>query len=121
MKRSLLLLSMFTTLLIVVQSKANASTTLNPISTIAKADSVAYTGKYKMAEGSPVEEVTVAVRGEKVFAQGGDYPESELVFKKDDEYEEPGLGAMFIFVRTDGKVTGLKILVQGMELVGTKL
>ena len=63
----------------------------------------------------------------KVFFKAGDllgeasgYPATKLTRKKDDEFEESNFGAVITFTRTDGKVTGIKVAVQGQELLGTK-
>jgi hypothetical protein len=89
----------------------------------AKADTLniaEYQGVYKLAPGNPVEQVNVRVADGKVYAAGGEYSETEIKFIKPDQYEEPGLQAIFTFERTNGKVTKLKIIVQDMELIAEK-
>jgi hypothetical protein len=93
-------------------------------STIVAKDSVdltQYVGKYKLAEGSPVESVTFSIKEGKLVAAAGEYPETALNFKVKDQFEDSGMGAVFTFLRADDKVLKVKIEVQGMELLAERV
>ena len=96
----------------------------NAISIVALADSIDlndYVGKFKLAEGSPVEAVSFVIKEGKLVGIAGEYPESVLAVKIKDKFEDSGMGGIFTFIRTDGKVDKVKIEVQGFELLGTKV
>ena len=84
-------------------------------------DLAEYVGKYKLAEGSPVESVLFVLKDGKLVAQAGEYPETTLSPKVKDIFEDSGMGGVFTFSRTDGKVNKLKIEVQGFELLAEKV
>jgi hypothetical protein len=79
-----------------------------------------YYGSYKMADNPMVEKMKVFFKDGSLQGEATGYPATKLTRKKDDEFEESSFGAVITFTRTDGKVTGIKVAVQGQELVGTK-
>jgi hypothetical protein len=79
-----------------------------------------YYGSYKMADNPMVEKMKVFFKDGELLGEATGYPATKLTRKKDDEFEESSFGAVITFTRTDGKVTGIKVAVQGQELVGTK-
>ena len=79
-----------------------------------------YYGSYKMADNPMVEKMRVFFKDGELMGEASGYPPTKLTRKKDDEFEESSFGAVITFTRTDGKVSGLKVAVQGQELVGTK-
>jgi hypothetical protein len=79
-----------------------------------------YYGSYKMADNPMVEKMKVFFKDGELLGEASGYPATKLTRKKDDEFEESSFGAVITFTRTDGKVTGIKVAVQGQELVGTK-
>ena len=88
-----------------------------------KADSTEfkdYYGSYKMADNPMVEKMKVFFKEGELYGMASGYPETKLTRKKDDEFDESSFGAVITFTRTDGKVTGIKVAVQGQELIGTK-
>ena len=93
------------------------------ISQSVKADSTEfkdYYGNYKMADNPMVEKMKVFFKEGELYGMASGYPETKLTRKKDDEFDESSFGAVITFTRTDGKVTGIKVAVQGQELIGTK-
>ena len=124
MKKSILITviaSFFT-----VSSFAKTVTTSSNISTnnkVVKADSTEfndYYGSYKMADNQMVEKMKVFFKDGSLQGEATGYPPTKMTRKKDDEFEETSFGAVITFTRTDGKVTGIKVAVQGQELIGTK-
>ena len=90
---------------------------------IAFADSVEYRdyyGNYKMKDNEYIPKVKVYFKNGDLVALAGDYPETKLSKKQEDEFEELNYGAKVIFVRKDGQIVGIKVIVQGQELVGDK-
>ena len=79
-----------------------------------------YYGSYKMADNQMVEKMKVFFKDGSLQGEATGYPPTKMTRKKDDEFEETSFGAVITFTRTDGKVTGIKVAVQGQELVGTK-
>ena len=79
-----------------------------------------YYGSYKMAENQMVEKMKVFFKDGSLQGEATGYPPTKLTRKKDDEFEESSFGAVITFTRVDGKVSGIKVAVQGQELVGTK-
>ena len=79
-----------------------------------------YFGSYKMAENPMVEKMKVFFKDGELYGMASGYPETKLTRKKDDEFEESSFGALITFTRTDGKITGIKVAVQGQELTGTR-
>ena len=79
-----------------------------------------YYGSYKMADNPMVEKMKVFFKEGELYGMASGYPETKMTRKKDDEFDETSFGAVITFTRTDGKVTGIKVAVQGQELIGTK-
>jgi hypothetical protein len=79
-----------------------------------------YYGSYKMADNPMVEKMKVFFKDGELQGEASGYPPTKMTRKKDDEFEESSFGAVITFTRTDGKVTGIKVAVQGQELIGTK-
>ena len=79
-----------------------------------------YYGSYKMADNQMVEKMKVYFKDGSLQGEASGYPPTKMTRKKDDEFEESNFGAVITFTRTDGKVTGIKVAVQGQELIGTK-
>jgi Domain of unknown function (DUF3471) len=101
----------------------NASTSNISISHAIGADSTEfkdYYGSYKMADNPMVEKMKVFFKDGELLGEASGYPATKLTRKKDDEFEESSFGAIITFTRTDGKVTGIKVAVQGQELIGTR-
>ena len=123
MKKSILITviaSFFT-----VSSYAKAVTTssnivINKVITVDSTEFNDYFGSYKMADNPMVEKMKVFFKDGSLQGEATGYPPTKMTRKKDDEFEETNFGAVITFTRTDGKVTGIKVAVQGQELVGTK-
>lgn len=79
-----------------------------------------YYGSYKMVDNPMVEKMKVFFKEGELYALASGYPETKLTRKKDDEFEESSFGAVILFTRIDGKVTGIKVTVQGQELLGSR-
>jgi len=79
-----------------------------------------YYGSYKMIDNSMVEKMKIFFKNGEFLGEATGYPPTKLTRKKDDEFEESNFGAVITFTRLDGKVAGIKVAVQGQELVGTK-
>ncbi len=79
-----------------------------------------YYGSYKMADNPMVEKMKVFFKDGSLQGEATGYPPTKMTRKKDDEFEETSFGAIITFTRVDGKVTGIKVAVQGQELIGTK-
>ncbi len=79
-----------------------------------------YVGKYKMAEGSPVESVIFSIKEGKLVGVAGEYPEAILAVKIKDVFDDPASGFIFTFSRFEGKILKLKVEAQGFELFGEK-
>jgi hypothetical protein len=93
------------------------------ISQSIKADSTEfkdYYGSYKMADNPMVEKMKVYFKDGELMGEASGYPATKLTRKKDDEFEESSFGAVITFTRTGVIVTGIKVAVQGQELVGMK-
>lgn len=123
MKKSLLIGMMLSVFCFIAQAKTSENEVLKSevrVSLVDSLDFKDYYGSYKMADNPYVQKMKVYFKAGELFGQASDYPETKLIRKKEDEFEEGNFGAQIIFVRTDGLVTGIKVLVQGQELVGTK-
>jgi hypothetical protein len=84
---------------------------------------VEFKGKYKFKENPLVQNVTVRIEKDKLVADPEDGNVYDLKKDKDkaDTYAIEELGATIIFVRdTNKKITGMKVEVQGSELVADK-
>jgi hypothetical protein len=79
-----------------------------------------YYGSYKMADNPMVEKMKVFFKDGSLQGEATGYPPTKMTRKKDDEFEETSFGAVITFTRVDGKVTGIKVAVQGQELIGSK-
>jgi hypothetical protein len=79
-----------------------------------------YFGNYKMVDNPMVEKMKIFFKDGELLGEALGYPPTKLIRKKDDEFEESSFGAVIIFTRLDGKVAGIKVAVQGQELIGTK-
>jgi hypothetical protein len=91
-----------------------------------KADTTAmveFKGKYKFKENPMVQNVTVRIEKDKLVADPGDGNVYNLNINKEkaDTYSIEEIGAIVVFVRdTNKKITGMKVDVQGAELVADK-
>ncbi|MES2519543.1 MAG: hypothetical protein V4585_15620 [Bacteroidota bacterium] len=120
--------SIFTTALVSFFAVATFAKTVNvqssiTASTITRADSTEfkeYFGSYKMVDNQFVEKMKVFFKDGDLYGQATGYPETKLTRKKEDEFEESSFGAIISFTRTEGKVTGIKVAVQGQELLGSR-
>lgn len=100
-----------------------AKTTNAPIIKSVIADSTEfkeYFGNYKMVDNPMVEKMKVFFKDGELLGEALGYPPTKLTRKKDDEFEETSFGAVITFTRMDGKVSGIKVAVQGQELIGKK-
>ena len=79
-----------------------------------------YYGSYKMIDNQFVEKMKVFFKAGNLYGQATGYPETKLTRKKEDEFEETNFGAMITFTRVDGKINGIKVSVQGQDLLGSK-
>lgn len=79
-----------------------------------------YYGSYKMVDNQMVEKMKIFFKDGELLGEATGYPPTKLTRKKDDEFEESNFGAVITFTRVDGKVSGIKVAVQGQELIGTK-
>lgn len=79
-----------------------------------------YCGNYKMTDNPMVDKMKVFFKDGDFFGEASGYPATKLTRKKEDEFEESSFGAIITFTRLDGKVTGIKVAVQGQELIGMK-
>lgn len=121
--------SIFTTITVVAFAVSayakNSSVSVKDVIIIQsiKADSTEfkdYYGNYKMADNPMVEKMKVFFKDGDLYGMASGYPETKMTRKKEDEFEESSFGAVITFTRIDGKVTGIKVAVQGQELTGTK-
>jgi len=78
-----------------------------------------YTGKYKFPEGSVVTEVNVAIENGVLLANSP-MGSSELKKTEADVFEIVAYGGTATFKRTEGKVSGVQMIVGDMILEGTK-
>lgn len=78
-----------------------------------------YTGKYKFPEGSVVTEVTVAIENGVLLANSP-MGSSELKKTEADVFEIVAYGGTATFKRTEGKVSGVQMIVGDIILEGTK-
>jgi hypothetical protein len=87
-----------------------------------EADSTAlleFTGTYKMEGSAPFDQITFFIKGDALRARSGVNPEIE--FTKESENVFKALpGVLVTFVRTNGKVSHVKISAQGQEFTGQK-
>lgn len=79
-----------------------------------------YTGKYKFPDGSPVTEINMTIDNGVLMASSA---MGSTEFRKTstvDVFEVVAYGGTATFKRTEGKVTGLQILVGDVNMEGTK-
>src|SRR5688572_29210385 len=78
-----------------------------------------YTGKYKFPEGSAVTEMTLTLE-KGILVAISPLGSSEFRRIKGDEFEVVSYAGTATFKRTEGRVTGVQILVQDMVLEGSR-
>jgi hypothetical protein len=118
----------FIVLLALVFSVAAKAEVKNPIKILQSSVSdslelMEFTGKYKFKEGSPIESVEIKIEKEALIAAGSDGEVYSLNKdeKKPDTYMITAVGAEVIFIRdTAKKITGMKVMLQGQELIADK-
>ncbi|MEP6700561.1 MAG: hypothetical protein ABJA85_04575 [Bacteroidota bacterium] len=79
-----------------------------------------YSGKYKFTDGSPVTEINMTIDNGVLMASSA---MGSTEFRKTstvDVFEVVAYGGTATFKRTEGKVTGLQILVGDVNMEGTK-
>ncbi len=84
---------------------------------------VEFKGNYKFKENPMVQNVTVRIEKDKLVADPGDGNVYDLSKNKEkaDTFSIEELGATVLFVRdANNKITGMKVEVQGSELVADK-
>ena len=64
-------------------------------------------------------EAKVYLKDNELYFQPGEYPEQKLSLIKDDEYEIKEHSVPVTFLRTNGVVTGIKVIYDG-EKIGSK-
>ncbi|MFY7829075.1 MAG: hypothetical protein ACOVQ4_18240 [Flectobacillus sp.] len=79
-----------------------------------------YFGNYIMQANDQIPKIKIYYKNGSLVALAGDYPETKLTKKQDDEFEEANYGAAVFFIRKDGNVVGIKVVVQGQEMLGDK-
>jgi hypothetical protein len=79
-----------------------------------------YCGVYKMAENPYIEEVKIELKDGKLISRTPE--EEEIVFEhtENDEFFIPPFSARAIFTRENGLIKGVKVVVQGKEMIGEK-
>ncbi len=123
MKKSILITAVASFFAVSSFAKTVNTSSIISINKVIVADSTEfndYYGSYKMADNQMVEKMKVFFKDGSLQGEATGYPPTKMTRKKDDEFEESSFGAVISFTRTDGKVTGIKVAVQGQELVGTK-
>ena len=79
-----------------------------------------YTGKYKFPDGSPVTEINMSIDNGVLMASSAmgnsEFRKTSTV----DVFEVVAFGGTATFKRTEGKVTGVQILVGDVNIEGTK-
>lgn len=121
MKKVFLSLLFLTATFFVTEAKSSINLSIdNQTVTADSTEFKDYYGTYKMAENPFIDKVKVYFKDGKLMSKAADYPDAELTKDKDDEFLITQFDAKAIFIRKDGVVTGVKILVQGQEMEGTK-
>jgi hypothetical protein len=82
---------------------------------------IEYVGKYKFDDNSPIPDITVTIKNGELYGdteQGG----AALKFSKvKDTFDISGYDGTCTFKRTaEGKISGVNLKVQGMDMNGTK-
>jgi hypothetical protein len=123
MKKSIFITIFIAAFAVSAYAKNSFVSTKNISLILVKADSTEfkeYYGSYKMADNPMVERMKAYFKDGEFWGEATGYPPTKLTRKKDDEFEESSFGAVITFTRTSGIVTGIKVAVQGQELIGTK-
>jgi hypothetical protein len=118
----------FIVLLVLALSAAAKAEVKNPIKVLPSfiADSlelVEFTGKYNFKDGAPIQSVDIKIEKAALIAAGSDGEVYGLTKdeKKPDTFIITNLGAELIFTRDAAKkITGIKVLLQGQELIADK-
>jgi hypothetical protein len=88
------------------------------------ADINQYVGKYNLGNNGVIPSYTITVKDGQLFGQAEGYDAYKLVKQKDaDTWQSTSsYGSMIVFTRdaVTNAVTGLKLTIQGNELVGTR-
>ena len=79
-----------------------------------------YTGKYKFAEGNPVTEITVAIENGLLMASSSIGTTEFKPTGTADVFEVVAYSGTATFKRKEGKVTGLQIQVNDLNMEGEK-
>jgi hypothetical protein len=79
-----------------------------------------YTGKYKFPDGSPTSEVTVVLENGLLMASSSIGTTEFKPTSTTDIFEIVAYGGTATFKRKDGKVTGLQIQVNDLNMEGEK-
>ena len=79
-----------------------------------------YCGIYKMAENPYIEEVTIELKDGKLISKTPENEEIVFEHTENDEFFIAPFNATAIFTRENGVVKGVKVKVQGKEMVGEK-
>ena len=79
-----------------------------------------YTGKYKFPDGSPVTEITITVENDILMAASAMGSSEFRKTSTADVFEVVAFSGTATFKRTEGKVTGVQILVGDVNMEGTK-
>jgi hypothetical protein len=79
-----------------------------------------YCGVYKMVKNPYIDEVKIELKNGKLISSTPE--DEEIVFEhtENDEFFIPPFSAKAIFTRENGVVKGVKVVVQGKEMVGEK-
>jgi hypothetical protein len=104
-------------------AKSSKNTTIINANKVISTDSTEFKeflGNYKMAENPFADKMKVFFKDGDLYGQVTGYPETKLIRKKEDEFEESSFGAVVTFTRVNGIVSGIKVSVQGQDLLGTK-
>jgi len=110
MKKILFLLFAVTAVLVLHAQQTPQSDTLQQ-----------YTGKYKFPDGSVVTEIAVALENSVLMANSV-MGSSELRKTEGDKFEVVAYGGLATFKRnTEGKISGVQIIVGDIILEGTKI
>lgn len=79
-----------------------------------------YIGKYKFPDGSPVTEITLTVESGVLMGSSAMGSTEFKPTSDTDVFEIVAFGGTATFKRTEGKVTGVQILVGDVNIEGTK-
>jgi hypothetical protein len=108
---------------IVLKAQQTVVTTTTIVTPIIANDSTSfqdYCGIYKMAENPYIEEVKIELKDGKLISKTPE--DEEVVFEhtENDEFFIPPFSARAIFIRENGIVKKVKVVLQGKELAGEK-